>query len=140
LIGKPATGNRTFFGNESKCATFAVSNPVKCRLIRLTQTDKNNHGDFVRQSIPDFTDYYYLRLVSVDFLGILCEEADESLDGIFWHLTMEHLGNVHEKGIVTITSKSVSVQDGPNYFPANVANLTSDSAFVSEDGSGQWIC
>jgi hypothetical protein len=104
----------------------------------IDSDDKNNHGDFVRQSVPDFTDYYYLRLVSVDFFGILLEELDESLDGILCHLTMEHLGNVHEKGIVTITSKSV--RDGPKHSPANVTNLTSDSAFVSEDGPGQWIC
>jgi hypothetical protein len=61
------------------------------------------------------------------------------LDGIISYLTKKHGGNVHEKGIVTITSKSVV--DDPNYALKNVADLTAISRFRSKkDELGQWIC
>jgi hypothetical protein len=46
-----------------------------------------------------------------------------------------HGGNVHEKGIVRITSKSVL--DG--YDLENLVNLT-DWCFFSKDEPGQWVC
>jgi hypothetical protein len=59
------------------------------------------------------------------------------LDGIIWYLTKKHGANVHDKGIVTITSKSVlSVHNGLNH----VANLISDGFFVSRREPGQWVC
>jgi hypothetical protein len=61
-----------------------------------------------------------------------------SLDGIISHLTKKHGGNVHEKGIVRITAKSV--YDDALYGLKNVADLASDSSFVSENQPGQWIC
>jgi hypothetical protein len=66
----------------------------------------------------------------------------ESLDGIISYLTKKHGGNDHDKGIVTITSKSV---DDPecalkNVALQNVADLTSDSYFQSKDEPGQWVC
>jgi hypothetical protein len=57
----------------------------------------------------------------------------KSLEGIISHLTEEHGGNVHEKGIVAITSKSG--QD-----VKNVADLNSEREFRSKDEPGQWIC
>jgi hypothetical protein len=65
-------------------------------------------------------------------------KAPKSLEGIISYLTTKHGGNVHEKGIVTITSKSVCYDD-PDYAPQNVADLTSNSRFISEE-PGQWIC
>jgi hypothetical protein len=65
-------------------------------------------------------------------------KEDKSLDGIISYLTNKHGGNVHEKRIVTITSKSV-YQDDPRYAPKNVADLTSDSKFWSKNDPGQWI-
>jgi hypothetical protein len=61
--------------------------------------------------------------------------AAESLDGIISYLTKNHGGNVHEKGIVTITSKSVWSGD-----LKNVADLTAHSRFTSQNEPGQWIC
>jgi hypothetical protein len=61
-----------------------------------------------------------------------------SLDGIISYLTKKHGGNVQEKGIVTITSRSVS--SDPKYPLKNVADLASDSAFWSDDEPGQWVC
>jgi hypothetical protein len=59
-----------------------------------------------------------------------------SLEGIIAALTKMHRGNVHEKGIVTISAKSVHGMS----LPQNCADLTSDRAFYSEGGPGQWIC
>jgi hypothetical protein len=62
-----------------------------------------------------------------------------SFDGIISYLTEKHGGNVHDEGIVTITSKSVH-DDDPKYAVWNVADLTStDSIFYSKDEPGQWV-
>jgi hypothetical protein len=60
------------------------------------------------------------------------------LDGVISYLTRKLGGNVHDKGIVTITSKSVL--DDPKYAARNVVDLTSDSAFCSQSEPGQWVC
>jgi hypothetical protein len=62
----------------------------------------------------------------------------KSLDGIISYLTRKHAGNVHDKGIVTITSKSV--RDDPGRALGNIADLTADSRFCSKDEPGQWVC
>jgi hypothetical protein len=61
-----------------------------------------------------------------------------SLDGIISHTTKKHSGNVHERGIITLNAKSAC--DDPNQAPKNVADLISDSQFVSKNEPGQWIC
>jgi hypothetical protein len=68
--------------------------------------------------------------------GFPLKEAN-SVEGIISYLTKKHAGDVHEKGIVTITSKSVS---GSRSARKNVADLTSYSSFRSNDEPGQWIC
>jgi hypothetical protein len=65
-------------------------------------------------------------------------EEGQIVDGIISDLTRKHGGNVHDKGIVTITSKSVS--DNPRYALRNVADLNSDSYFWSKNQPGQWVC
>jgi hypothetical protein len=66
--------------------------------------------------------------------------AAKSLDGIILYLIRKHRGNVHEKGIVAITSKSV-FSDNPMFAVRNVADLTdSDSHFTSQDEPDQWVC
>jgi hypothetical protein len=68
------------------------------------------------------------------------ENKAKSLNGIISYLTKKHGGNVQEKGIVTITSKSVD--DDPRLAVRNVARLTSGSCFSSKDEykPGQWVC
>jgi hypothetical protein len=61
----------------------------------------------------------------------------KSLDGIISYLTRKHGGNVHDKGIVTITSKSI---EKPCYPPRNAADLTTDIGFHSMNEPDQWIC
>jgi hypothetical protein len=63
----------------------------------------------------------------------------KSLDGIISHLTRGHGGNVHDKGIVTITSKSVYT-DSSAHAVVNVADLAADSYFHSNGGPDQWVC
>jgi hypothetical protein len=61
--------------------------------------------------------------------------CDKPLEGIIAYLTRKHGGNVHEKGIVTLTSKSTGFGG-----LTNVADLRDDSKFESADQPGQWIC
>jgi uncharacterized coiled-coil protein SlyX len=61
-----------------------------------------------------------------------------SLKGIIAHLTWKHGGNVHDKGIVAITSKSV--YDDPEYAVRNLADLTFNPWFLSKNEPGQWVC
>jgi hypothetical protein len=61
------------------------------------------------------------------------------MEGILWHLTTKHGGHVHEKGIVTITSKSFWAKN-PRYRARNAADFAYDWFFLSEDEPGQWIC
>jgi hypothetical protein len=63
----------------------------------------------------------------------------KSLDGVISYLTRKHGGHVHDKGIVTITSKSVH-DDRPKFALRNIADLTSDSYFYSKDEPDQWFC
>jgi hypothetical protein len=63
----------------------------------------------------------------------------KSLTGIISYLTQKHNGNVHDKGIVTITSKSL-YSDEPKFAQKNLADLSSNSKFWSKNGSGQWVC
>jgi hypothetical protein len=54
--------------------------------------------------------------------------------GMSSYLTKKH-GNVHEKGIVAITLKSMSSGS-----PADLADLKRRSFCCSNDDPGQWIC
>jgi Ras-related protein Rab-7A len=63
----------------------------------------------------------------------------QSVDGIICYLTRKHGGNVVERGIVDITSKSVD--DDAKSCVGNVADLCNeDSDFRSKQGANQWIC
>jgi hypothetical protein len=65
--------------------------------------------------------------------------AAESVNGLIAYLTRKHGGNVHDKGMVIITSKSV-YSEAPGHAVRNVAALTSISAFFSKNEPGQWVC
>jgi hypothetical protein len=71
----------------------------------------------------------------------LMTESDP-LDGMISYLRTTHGDNCHREGIdssiLTIISKSV--YDEPWHSLENVADLTSDSDFTSEDAPGQWVC
>jgi hypothetical protein len=63
----------------------------------------------------------------------------KSKDGILSYLTKKHGGNVCQKFIVTITSKST--YDLPQCARGtNLADLNADSYVWSKDEPGQWVC
>jgi hypothetical protein len=62
----------------------------------------------------------------------------KSLEGIIAHLTKKHGGNVQERGVVTITSKSVDKD--PSCLLKHVADLTTDTGFYSMSEPRQWAC
>jgi hypothetical protein len=70
--------------------------------------------------------------------------APNSLHGIISFLTQKAGGNVHEKGVVKLTSSSVS--PAPDQSPADqrgledVVNLESGFHFFSKSKPGQWVC
>jgi hypothetical protein len=114
--------------------TFEVKSPFECRFVRLTQTGKNH------------SDSHVLAFCSLEIFGGLEQSVQsrvplrrpESLDGIISYLSRKHGGNVQDKGIVTITSKSVD--DDPKSALRNIADLPSESKFRSKDEPGQWVC
>jgi hypothetical protein len=69
-------------------------------------------------------------------------DARNSFDGIISYLTKKHGGNVQEKEIITMTSKSGyrDPRSTSEFALKGIADLTSDSSFFSEQGPGQWIC
>jgi hypothetical protein len=91
--------------------------------------------------VPDFTcidhrlwDALFPRLLPRPEREFLLPKAG-SFDGIISYLTAKHGGNVHDRGIVTITSKSDS-----DVGVRNVADLTSSACFSSSNEPSQWIC
>jgi hypothetical protein len=124
-----------------------VSDPPECRFIGLIERGIDRHS---------------MSLVAVEFCGTVfgslssrvsaiekrLENADPTrrfpitegnqLDGIIRYLTKKHDGNVHEKGIVTVTSKSPP-QNGESALK-NLVDLTSSSAVIAERRADEWIC
>jgi hypothetical protein len=61
------------------------------------------------------------------------------LEGIISSLTREYGGNVHDRGIVTVTSSDPS-SSSSSCAAKNAADLTADSYFVSKNAPNQWLC
>jgi hypothetical protein len=115
---------------------FEVQHSVESHFVRLTQTGKN-HSDNNSLHLCCLELFGSLRVTPGRVRRPLKE--DKSLDGIIRYLTQKHGGNVHDKGIVTITTKSVN-GDYSMWAPRNVADLDSDEEFFSANEPGQWIC
>lgn len=62
--------------------------------------------------------------------------GSDALDGIISYLTRVSGGNVHDKGVVSVTASSV---EGTRV-PKNVADLLADTHFNSRDQPNGWIC
>jgi hypothetical protein len=93
--------------------------------------------------LPDSIDHRLWESISRRLISRLDNESEfrfgeaKSLDGIIAYLTRKHGGNVHDKGIVTITSKSLD--HDRTYAVRNAADLTSDTWFMSQNDPGQWV-
>jgi hypothetical protein len=111
--------------------SFEVRSPFECQFVRLTQTGKN-HND---SHILAFCSLEIFGGLEQSFHGRFPLRKPNSLEGVISYLTRKHGGNVHDKGIVTITSKSDKYDD-----VRKVADLTSDWGFMSKNEPGQWVC
>jgi hypothetical protein len=69
-------------------------------------------------------------------------KPDENMNGIIAHLARENGENVHDKGAVTVTAKSV--HEDPSfpgcYHPRHLVTLDRLRQFMSADEPDQWIC
>ena len=64
-------------------------------------------------------------------------DASRPLDGIIAHLTRECGGNVHEKGVVGVSSINFH---SSGYEPKNVVDLGTNKYFCSKNEPGSWLC
>jgi hypothetical protein len=65
--------------------------------------------------------------------------TETALEGIISYLTRKYVGNVHDAGVISITSSSVE-RDNPKYAPKNVADFTGETFFGTKDLADSWIC
>jgi hypothetical protein len=128
------------------CSDPEYSNLLQ--FVRFEYLSVDSFSSFL-SSLPDWIDHRLwesisLRLIvgaGLKFPPTSQKEVEfplqepKSVDGIISYLTRKHGGNVHEKGIVTITSKSLEAGA-----LRNAADLTSGSWFASKEGPNQWIC
>ena len=101
------------------------------QFIRLRQTGPNHKGDDT------------LVITCLEIFGILRMPGREReyvytdakpLDGIIAYLTRECGGNVHNKGIITVTGTAT------DYGPRNAVDFGTDSVYESTCKPNSWIC
>jgi hypothetical protein len=67
---------------------------------------------------------------------IVPSDVHSPLNGIIAHLSRTHGGNVHDRGIVHVSSSSVTA----SYVAKNAVDLDQSNAFDSEYAPNQWLC
>ncbi|KAK8888408.1 hypothetical protein M9Y10_039478 [Tritrichomonas musculus] len=78
--------------------------------------------------------YFYLtHILQIPYKG----NTQFQFKGIIHHLQEQYKGNVHDKGVVEITSSSVYVE---SCSPKNAANFESYLYFASNNEENAWIC
>jgi hypothetical protein len=145
---KISTEDSLFFYISSRICSAPESLDL-LRFVRFEYLSAECISDFL-SALPDFIDRHLWESISrrlipqVPFISpskslkkaeFPLQEA-KTVQGIISYLTRKHGGNVHDKGIVTITSKSVS----SDYDLRNAADFTSDWHFLSTNEPGQWVC
>jgi hypothetical protein len=75
------------------------------------------------------------RLIEIEFIP----KSSTPLEGIICYLTGKHGGNVHDRGIVKITSTE-PYDDTSRHAAKNAADLTSESYFFSKNIPNPWFC
>jgi hypothetical protein len=129
---------------KSSLSSHEVQSSVPVEIFEIFVNTGTDLEVMVTQTGKNHSHSHSLAFSCVEIFGTLSrgrfplKEAN-SLDGIISYLTRKYEGNVHDKGIVTITSKSVWSND-PKLAVRNVADLTSKSHFFSKDEPGQWVC
>jgi hypothetical protein len=63
-------------------------------------------------------------------------KPESPLDGVIARLTLQGGGNVHDKGVVSVSAKSTDC----SFFAKNAADLTTSTYFQAPNEPDQWIC
>jgi hypothetical protein len=115
------------------------------QFIHFEHLSRDSISDFV-SAIPNFITHRLWAAIFPRLIPRLSElefplNTDKPFDGIISYLTRKHGGNVHDRGIVSITSKSVFSADA-SYAVRNIADLNAASGLVFASGGdpGQWVC
>jgi hypothetical protein len=141
-------------------ASFPVSIPAECRFVRFAHIHSyyfESQGPVEISAVEFFgtlAEPESPLLPRLRMLGDSLEKAwgkllharldfplrnPNSKEGIIAYLTLRHDGNVHDKGIVTITSKSVNPHTS-EFAVRNVADLASPGYLYSRNEPHQWVC
>ena len=130
----------------------SVSPNESFRFLRLRQTGKNH------------ADCYFMIFSGLEIFGVLLTKEKTSVrppskeiefvyepkrfppplvipefDGIIAHLGRECCGNVHDKGVVIVTSSTIN-SNNPTYHPKNATEFGTKSCYFSENKRNSWIC
>lgn len=130
----------------------SVSPNESFRFLRLRQTGKNH------------ADCYFMIFSGLEIFGVLLTKEKTSVrppskeiefvyepkrfppplvipefDGIVAHLGRECCGNVHDKGVVIVTSSTIN-SNNPTYHPKNATEFGTKSCYFSENKRNSWIC
>jgi hypothetical protein len=62
--------------------------------------------------------------------------TDSSLDGSIYYLSREHAGNLHDRGIVDISAKSIN----SSHDPKHAADFQTATFFHSNCAPDHWLC
>jgi hypothetical protein len=107
--------------NSFDCLTTNVWSSLRSRLALPISPQSSNDRSIIKYSR------------SLEFIP----SSTAPLNGIIAYLTERCGGNVHNRDVVSITASS---NGGPRYLETNVADLTSDNDFESQDSPNSWIC
>ncbi|KAK8843052.1 hypothetical protein M9Y10_025240 [Tritrichomonas musculus] len=111
-------------------------NDVKVKQNELL-TIIQNQQETIKQlmdSINQITEQTKKHLIHLDFNY----NGNNSLFGIIYHLSGECGGNVHDEGIVSITSSSVHGSQFPKYV-ADLPNNNTGNYFMSANETNSWL-
>jgi hypothetical protein len=135
--------------------SFEVPRHQKCRLIRIIRTDANPVDNPARprtylKAVEFFGDLFESTSSHVKVMRERLEMAalklrirmkDSNLGkGIISYLSKKYAGNVHDRGVMTITSKRTTALFGNGSQAKRVADPIGLVRFRSRDEPGQWIC
>jgi hypothetical protein len=134
--------NNSDLNSEFALKTFAILQSVSFRRIRLRQTGPN-HDDDNSLVLSAFELFGAVAGLPDDFVKFCFPTVPvfpftwAPFNGIISYLTVKCGGNVHDLGVVEITSSSVF----NTYSPRNAVSLGDmETYFYSKDEPGQWIC
>lgn len=123
---------------ESFNAVQKELNDVKEKQNELLSIIRNQQAtiDNLKSTINQIKECNNKQLIKQDFNYDI--KQNNSLNGIIFHLTNECGGNVHDIGIIIITSSSVYGSNFPKYVADFIKNNQNDH-FMSNDERNSWL-